>query len=83
MSDLDLSHYMMQIVQSIKYELYHCSSLSEMILERSLKNPRVVGQTYFWQLRTSMFEKIAFERLFLQCERFLMLCGRFKEELYS
>ena len=83
MNDSELAHYMMQIIQALKYEVHHKSSLSEMILERALKNPRIVGQSFYWQLRTSMYDKTTFERLFLQCERFLMLCGKFKNDLYN
>ena len=52
-----------------------------MLIERSLKNPYVVGQAFFWTLKSNLYMKPIYERYYLLLEQFLMLCGKFKHEL--
>ena len=87
---------MPQLVQALKYELFHNSPLAEFLLEKALSNTRVVGHAFFWALKASLdrpegelkrIEKRkgpfnqSVERFFLILERFLMCCGQFKNEL--
>lgn len=48
LSDDDLALYMLELVQALKYEPNHFSPLGEMLLERALLNPHVVGHQLFW-----------------------------------
>ena len=57
------------------------SPLSEMLIERSLKNPYVVGQAFFWVLKGNLYLRTSYERYYLLLEQFLMLCGKFRKEL--
>ncbi|XP_025017100.1 phosphatidylinositol 4,5-bisphosphate 3-kinase catalytic subunit delta isoform-like isoform X2 [Tetranychus urticae] len=55
MSDDDLSLYLLQLVQALKYESYlHCD-LAMFLLERALVNRRL-GHQLFWLLRSEMAE---------------------------
>ena len=56
--------------------------MSEFLLERSLENTRVVGHAFFWSLRAGLHEIRSYERFYLVLERFLMCCGKYKEELF-
>jgi len=69
-------------VQALKYELFHQSPLADFLLEKALQNPRVVGHSFYWTLRANLWETRSFERFYLILERFLMLCGPFKNELF-
>lgn len=73
--------YMLQFSQALLYEDYHYSALGEMLLERSLNNPYVVGHAFFWALRANLHLRTSYERFSLLLEQFLMLCGKFKKEL--
>ena len=76
---------MPQLLQALKYELFHQSPLSEFLLEKSLQNPRVIGHKFFWTLKSNLDDPDQYEcseRFYLLLERFLMLCGRFKNELF-
>ncbi|CDW82376.1 phosphatidylinositol 3-and 4-kinase family protein [Stylonychia lemnae] len=83
LDDYMLALYMPQLVQALKAELFHQSYLSEMLLERAIRNTGVVGHAFFWALKSSLHEKSSFERFYLILERFLMCCGRFKFTLYN
>jgi len=69
---------MLQLSQALLYEEYHLSPLAEMLIERSLLNPFVVGQSFFWTLKSNLHMKPSFERYSLLLQQFLMLNGKFK-----
>jgi len=53
-----------------------------MLIERSLRNPYVVGQAFYWSLKSNLYLKPSYERYYVLLEQFLMLCGKFKEEIW-
>ena len=71
---------MPQLIQALKYELFHHSPLAEFLLEKALKNTRVVGHAFFWALKANLHWEHSRERFFLILERFLMCCGQFKND---
>jgi hypothetical protein len=81
LSDDALATYMLQLSQGLLYEEQHWSPLSEMLIERSLRNPYIVGQAFYWTLKGNLFQKPMYERYYLLLEQFLMLCGKFRREL--
>jgi phosphatidylinositol-4,5-bisphosphate 3-kinase len=79
--DEDLVLYMIQLSQALIFETQHFSPLAEFLLERSLKNPFIVGHAFFWSLRSQLDVKASCERFGVVLEQFLMLCGSFRAEL--
>ncbi|CAH3118738.1 unnamed protein product [Porites lobata] len=53
MSDRELSQYLLQLVQVLKYESYLDCDLAEFLLRRALKNQHF-GHELFWLLRAEM-----------------------------
>lgn len=53
-----------------------------MLIERSLRNPYVVGHAFYWSLKSNLYLKPSYERYYVLLEQFLMLCGKFKEEIW-
>ena len=49
-SDDEVSLYLLQLVQALKYENYLYCPLSEFLLERALRNQHI-GQQLFWLLK--------------------------------
>lgn len=47
-SDDEIGLYMLELTQAMIYESKHFSPLIDMLLERALKNPFVVGHELFW-----------------------------------
>lgn len=83
LADDELNLYMLQLTQAIMFESRHLNPLSEMLLERALKNPLQIGQELFWQLKSQFHVKISFERNYLLLEQFMMLCGKFRDEIFE
>ncbi|MFM7855296.1 MAG: hypothetical protein ACKO96_26060 [Flammeovirgaceae bacterium] len=54
LTDSKIALLMPQLVQALKYELFHSSPLAEFLLEKSLNNTRVVGHAFFWQLKANL-----------------------------
>ena len=54
LSDLQIALFMPQLVQALKYELFHHSPLAEFLLEKALGNTRVVGHAFFWALKACL-----------------------------
>ncbi|XP_053565829.1 phosphatidylinositol 4,5-bisphosphate 3-kinase catalytic subunit beta isoform [Bombina bombina] len=53
MSDEELSQYLLQLVQVLKYEPFLDCALSRFLLQRALANRRI-GQFLFWHLRSEI-----------------------------
>ena len=82
-TDDELALYMLELTQALMFENLHFSPLSEFLLERSLANPFMVAHPFFWNLRSQLHLKPSSERFTLILEDLLMLCGQFREELFS
>ncbi|KAL4497869.1 hypothetical protein ABPG72_000624 [Tetrahymena utriculariae] len=80
-SDDEIALYMLELTQLLLYERNHFSPLAEMLLERSLLNPYVVGHEFFWQLKSQLNVKAFNERFSLLIEQFIMVCGSFRKEI--
>lgn len=50
MSDYELKGCILQLVQVLKYEPYHYSSLARFLLRRSLRSNHMIGHYVFWYL---------------------------------
>ncbi|XP_012889464.1 PREDICTED: phosphatidylinositol 4,5-bisphosphate 3-kinase catalytic subunit delta isoform isoform X3 [Dipodomys ordii] len=53
LTDDELSHYLLQLVQVLKYESYLDCELTKFLLDRALSN-RKIGHFLFWHLRSEM-----------------------------
>jgi phosphatidylinositol-4,5-bisphosphate 3-kinase len=54
LTDSQIALFMPQLIQALKYELFHQSPLSEFLLEKALNNTRVVGHVFFWNLKANL-----------------------------
>lgn len=56
LSDRELTTYLLQLVQALKFECYVDNSLVKLLLERAWNN-RMVGHFFFWFLRAELHNK--------------------------
>ena len=52
--DQQIALFMPQLVQALKYELFHHSPLAEFLLEKAVNNTRVVGHAFYWALKACL-----------------------------
>ncbi|EFC40323.1 predicted protein [Naegleria gruberi] len=75
LSDQQLCNYLLQLVQTLKYESYHDSSLARFLLQRGLRSPNIIGHILFWHLKAEMYVPSIRERHGLILEEYLRNCG--------
>lgn len=82
LSDGELVHVMVQLVNALSFEAHHCSPLALFLLERALQNTRRVGHSFFWQLKMSVLHIPHLEeRCTLLIDAYARGCGGHLEEL--
>jgi len=73
--------FVLQLVQTLKYELYHDSPLSRYLLQRSLRSTHIIGHILFWHLKAEMHVPYIRERYGLILQEYLRNCGGHRREL--
>ncbi|KAL0478782.1 phosphatidylinositol 3-kinase [Acrasis kona] len=81
LDDIELSDFVLQLVQTLKYELYTESALARFLLERSLRNTHLIGHILFWHLKAEMHVPYIRERFGLILEEYLKNCGSHRRDL--
>ncbi len=75
MSDDDLEPVLLQLVQTLRFEAYHNSSIARFLLRRALHNRRV-GLALFWQLAAQLSDASLGTRCGIMLEAYLAACGQ-------
>nr|XP_056701969.1 phosphatidylinositol 4,5-bisphosphate 3-kinase catalytic subunit gamma isoform [Euleptes europaea] len=76
LEDDDVLHYLLQLVQAVKFEPYHDSALARFLLKRGLKNKRI-GHFLFWFLRSEIAQSMHYQQRFaVILEAYLRGCGK-------
>uniref|UniRef100_A0A7S0JDC0 phosphatidylinositol 3-kinase n=1 Tax=Calcidiscus leptoporus TaxID=127549 RepID=A0A7S0JDC0_9EUKA len=81
LSDAELSDFVLQLTQVLKYEARHNSALARMLLRRALACPHQVGHQFFWSLKAEMHLPEVCERFGLLIEEYMRCCGPHREQL--
>jgi hypothetical protein len=81
LKDEELSLYMLQLVQQLKFENHVDSALSRLLLRRSLKNKRVIGHIFFWFLKSEVYNIDVKARFTTLLQIYLRNCGHHRIEL--
>ena len=68
-----INMYMFQLCQCLFYETF--LSLSDFLIERSLINPKLIGNVFFWNSRVSMKNPLFSDRLSVYLLTILMYSG--------
>lgn len=77
LDDEQLLNFLIQLVQILKFELGHDSSLARFLLQRSIRSPFYIGHYFFWHLVSEMHIPSIRERHGLLLEEFLRSCGEY------
>lgn len=80
MSDEDMSQYMLQFVQTLKYEPYLDSPLARLLLKRVLLN-RKLGHYFFWHVKSELQNSSVFPKFGLILEAYCRGLGPYLKDL--
>eukprot|EP01083_Nonionella_stella_P098819 277967_1 len=82
LSDEHLNSVLLQLVQTVKYELYHNSALTRFLIKRALASPLTIGHFLFWHIKSELWTLEFCERYVLLLEEYLYHCGSHVKQLY-
>lgn len=81
LSNSELSDLILQLVQTLKYELFHDTALARFLLQHGLRSTHHIGHILFWHLKAEMHVPTIRERYGLILEEYLRYCGGHRREL--
>ena len=81
-SFVEINDYIIQLVQALKYEMFHDSHLAEFLIKMAVKNPLTIGimilylgHNLFWSFKSEMYNPNIQQRFGLYLEIFLNKIG--------
>jgi Phosphatidylinositol 3- and 4-kinase/Phosphoinositide 3-kinase family, accessory domain (PIK domain)/Phosphoinositide 3-kinase C2/Calponin homology (CH) domain/RhoGEF domain len=74
-SDNELCNFLLQLVQTLKYEPYHASPLASFLVLRAVRSPQLVGTALFWYLTSEEHTAEVAKRWKLLKKALLLACG--------
>ena len=82
LSDDELCDYLPQLVQALKYEIYHDSALARFLLRRALGSVRLMHY-FFWYLKDKINEAQFGQRFQVIVGALLSVCGHAQKEEFT
>ena len=75
---------LLMLCQCLLYENFLINPLSDFLIERSLKNPKLIGNYFIWYNKVNMSNPFFEEKLSAYILQFIMLCGnKFLNECFD
>ena len=71
----EIETYLIQLVQGLKFEMYHYNKLAIFLLKLSVAYPLTIGHCFFWSLRSEMSNANIQQRFGLYLQVFLSKIG--------
>jgi hypothetical protein len=81
--DDELSEFILQLVQVLKYEQSHDSTLATFLISRAIRCPNLVGHIFFWHLKAEMHVPEISERYGLLLELYLEFAPYHRKDLHT
>lgn len=78
----DMEKFLIQLIQGLKYEMYHDSELATFLLTMAINYPLTIGHSLFWSLRSEMYNPNVQQRFALYLEVFLSKIGKKIAQIY-
>ena len=78
----EIQSYLIQLVQGLKYEMYHDNELARYLLKMAINYPLTIGHSLFWSLRSEMYNPIVQQRFGIYLEVFLDKIGEKLTEIF-
>lgn len=81
LTDDELSLYMLQLCQQLKFENYVDSALSRFLLRRALVSKNLIGHMFYWQLQSEVHNADVKRRFVVLLQIYIRNCGTHRIEL--
>jgi phosphatidylinositol-4,5-bisphosphate 3-kinase len=77
----ELSLYMLQLCQQLKFENYADSALARFLLRRAVRSKNLIGHIFYWQLQSEVHNTDCKRRFTLLLQIYIRNCGSHRIEL--
>jgi CRP-like cAMP-binding protein len=77
----ELSLYMLQLCQQLKFENYVDSALSRFLLRRALRSKNLIGHMFYWQLQSEIHNPDVKKRFVVLLQIYIRNCGHHRTDL--
>lgn len=81
LSDSELAQVLIQLVQCLKYEPHHRSTLAQFLIQRAIRNPYQIGHFFFWHMKAELHNIDFCERYAVIIEEYLVENPKHAKEL--
>ena len=73
--NIEIKEYLYELIHGLRYEINHDNELARFLLEKAIKYPVTIGHTFYWILKSQMYEQNFQQRYGLYLEIFLNKIG--------
>ena len=72
---IEIQEYLYELIHGLRYEINHDNELARFILDKAIKYPVTIGHSFYWILKSQMYEQNFQQRYGLYLEIFLNKIG--------
>ena len=72
---IEIQEYLYELIHGLRYEINHDNELARFLLEKAIKYPVTIGHSFYWILKSQMYEQNFQQRYGLYLEVFLNKIG--------
>ena len=72
---IEIQEYLYELIHGLRYEINHDNELARFLLEKAVKYPVTIGHSFYWILKSQMYEQNFQQRYGLYLEIFLNKIG--------
>ena len=73
--NIEIKEFLYELIHGLRYEINHDNELARFLLEKAIKYPVTIGHTFYWILKSQMYEQNFQQRYGLYLEIFLNKIG--------
>ena len=73
--NIEIQEYLYELIHGLRYEINHDNELARFLLEKAIKYPVTIGHSFYWILKSQMYEQNFQQRYGLYLEIFLNKIG--------
>ena len=74
-SNIEIQEFLLELVHGLRYEVNHDNELAKFLLEKAVSYPVTIGHSFYWYLKSQMYEQNFQQRYGLYLEIFLNKIG--------
>ena len=79
---IEIQEFLYELVHGLRYEVNHDNELAKFLLEKAIKHPVTIGHSFYWLLKSQMYEQNFQQRYGLYLEIFLNKIGPNLTKIY-